>query len=490
MNEASPGKSTGWQRRQLLAAAALAAAPGWVQAQAAAPAAGADRRLESAFSDQLHERLLLDGVGFAAVQVDAAGLRIETLGVMRQGSPAPVTAQTLFELGSMTKAFVALLLADAVLARRVAFEDPVESGLPDGLRLRDAQGEPLRLIDLATHRSGLPRMPANLSRKEIEDPYPFYTEQRLFDFLRQWKPMVGRGERFEYSNLGYALLAQVLARREGRSFDALLAQRIFAPLGLSDLFVRRPLTGGDDLAALGAAVSASLSTAPREAAGHGAARQPARTWQFDAMAGAVGLVGSIVPVGRFMQAALGLYDHPLQPAFTMCLQQRTEGEHPLHPFGLAWELSPMVTRSSQRLLFNQDGATAGFSSSLWLEPARRRGAAVLANAFIETRELALAGLDPAIRPENVSRMQLAPEQLAPLVGSYVLDPRYKLELRSRNGRLWAQGTGQSEFELLPSAPRRFFARHSALEVQFDEGERPARLLVLRDGKGLPFVRQP
>lgn len=471
-------------------AAALAATPIWARSQAAAAAPTTERRLDPTFSDKLHERLLLDGVGFAAVQVDPAGLRLATLGVMRQGSPAPITSQTLFELGSMTKAFVALLLADAVLAKRVAFEDPVESGLPDGLRLRDAQGEPLRLVDLATHRSGLPRMPTNISRKEREDPYPFYTEPRMFDFLRQWKPEVGRGERFEYSNLGYGLLAQVLARREGRSFDALLAQRIFQPLGLSDIFIRRPLTGGDDLAALGAAVAASLATAPREAAGHGAARQPARAWQFDAMAGAVGLVGSVLAVGRFMQAALGLYDHPLQPAFALCLQQRTEGEHPLHPFGLAWEMSPMVNRSTQRLLFNQDGATAGFSSSLWLEPARRRGAAVLANAFIETRELALTGLDAGIRPDDFSRMQLAPDQLAPLVGSYVLDPRYKLELRSRDGRLWAQGTGQSEFELLPSAPRRFFARHSALEVQFNEGERPASLLVLRDGKGLLFTRQP
>lgn len=478
------------RRRTLLAGAALAAIPGLARAEAGAAAPAADRRIDAAFSDKLQERLLLDGVGFAAAQVDAQGVRLATLGVMRQGSPAPVTAQTLFELGSMTKAFVALLLADAVLAKRASFDDPIEADLPDGLKLRDAQGEPLRLIDLATHRSGLPRMPTNVSRKEREDPYPFYTEQRLFDFLRQWKPAVARGERFEYSNLGYGLLAQILARREGRSLDAVLAQRIFAPLGLSDLFIRRPLTGGDDLAALGAAVSASLATAPREATGHGPARQPERAWQFDAMAGAVGLVGSIVPVGRFMQAALGLFDHPLQPAFALCLQQRTEGEHPLHPFGLAWEMSPIVTRSSQRMLFNQDGATAGFSSSLWLEPARRRGAVVLANAFIETRELALAGLDPGIGVDSFSRMQLAPEQLAPLVGSYVLDARYKLDLRSRNGRLWAQGTGQQEFELLPSAPRRFFTRHSSLEVQFDDGERPARLLVLRDGKGLPFTRQP
>ena len=207
------------------------------------------------------------------------------------------------------------------------------------------------------------------------------------------------------------------------------------------------------------------------------------------LAGAVGLVGPIEPLGRFMQAALGLIDHPLREAFALCLQQRAEGEHPLRPFGLAWELDPMVGRRSERLLFNQDGATAGFSSSMWLEPARQRGAAVLANTFVETRSLALKGLDADIRPEDFARMQLPAEALEPLVGRFVLDPRYALEIRLQDGRLFAQGTGQRPFELLPMSARRFFIRYGSLELEFEDAPVPTRLMVLREGQGLPFVRQ-
>ena len=468
----------------------LAWAAGLSSASALSARADTDAPSESdpRFATTLHKRVASDTVGLAAVQVGPAGMRLHILGLRRQGEPGPVTTQTVFEWGSLTKAFVALVLADGVLRGEWALDDPVEAGLPEGLKLRDRDGAPLRLIDLATHRSGLPRMPTNIGRKELGDPYPHYNEVRLNSFLRTWRPGHARGERFEYSNLGYGLLSRVLAQHSGQSLDSLLASRVLGPLGMNGVRIRRPLSGTDDLAAIGASIQAMRAASARDASGHGADRQPVSPWSFDVLAGAVGLVGPVEPLGRFMQAALCLIDHPLREAFALCLQQRTEGEHPLRPFGLAWELGPMVGRQSQRMLFNQDGATAGFSSSLWIEPARQRGAAVLANTFVETRGLALQGLDADIRSEDFARMQLPAEALLPLVGRYVLDPRYALDIRSRAGRLFAQGTGQVEFELLPMAPRRFFTRHNKLEVEFEDNPQPARLMVLREGQGLPFVR--
>lgn len=471
------------RRRQLKAAAATG------MAGLAGLWPTASRGRESPLDVALRERVARDGVGFAAVQVGPAGTVWHTAGTMRQGSPQPIDRRTLFELGSMTKVFVALLLADAVLGGRASFDDPVETTLPGGVTLRDTNGEPLRLIDLATHRSGLPRMPANLSPKEFGNPYPSYGEARLLAFLREWKAEVPRGTRFEYSNLGYGLLAQVLAWREGTSLDSLLAQRVFQPLGLTDLHIRRPLPAGDDLAAIGAALGASLARETREATGHDGQRKPLPAWQFGVLAGAIGLVGSIEPIGRFIEAAVGLFDHPLKDAFALCLQQRTEGEHPLHPFGLAWELSPIWSREQPRLLFNQDGATAGFSSSLWIEPARRRGAAVLANAFIETRELALQAMDPALTSASFSLPPLPAELIEPLVGHWQLDTRFALDIRARDGRLWVKPSDQPEFELQPRNPRHFYVRDATLQLRFDDQPTPGALLVLRDGKGMLFRRR-
>lgn len=468
-------------RRSVLLGAGAALLPGRVQAQPAP---------RDTVEQALRARLARDIVGLAAAQVGPDRVTVHTLGLQRHGGSAAVTTETLFELGSLTKPFIALLLADGVLARRLGFDDAAEDSLVGGLKLRDTKGEPLRLIDLATHRSGLPRMPTNLSARELENPYPNYTQDRLQAFIRDWRPEVPRGSRFEYSNLGYGLLAQVLARRAGSSLDELLAERIFKPLGLRDLHIRRPLPAGDDLAAIGAAIGASIAKAPREATGHDARRRPVAPWQFGALAGAIGLVGPIRPVARFIEAALGLYEHPLQAAFALCFEHRSAGEHPLHPFGLAWEVSPIWSPDQPRTLFNQDGATSGFSTSLWLEPARRRGAVVLANTFTETRELALQILDPGLEESQFMLPPSAPAALAPLEGHYKLDTSYAIDLRSRNGRLWAQGTGQAEFELLPVTPRHFHTRNGMLQFQFDDTPQPKSLLVLREGRSLLFTRQP
>ncbi len=442
------------------------------------------------FEQALRERLAFDGVGFAAARIAADGVELKTTGVLRRGEPAQVDANTLFELGSLTKAFVALLFADGLLQRRFKAEDSIEDLLPDGLRLRDKAAKPIRMIDLATHRSGLPRMPGNLSPREMADPYPGYSEARMFAFLREWKPSVERGQRFEYSNFGYGLLSIVLSRQLGLSFDEALRRHVLMPLQLDDMRLGRPLPATDDLATIGAALGASLALAPRMASPHNAERRRALAWRFDAMAGAVGLLGSITSIGRFMEAALGRFDHPLREAFSMCLQYRTEGEHPLHPFGFGWELSTIVAADgSRRTLFNQDGATAGFSTSLWLEPARQRAGALLSNAFIETRSLALKGVDPALSEDDFNLMVLSADALSTLVGSYSRDPRYALDVRLRNGRLWMQETAQQEFELLPMATRRFVSRHGALEFVFDEGARPPSLRVINGDMELVFKRQ-
>lgn len=438
----------------------------------------------------LRPRIGRDMVGLAAAQVGPEGVRLTTLGVQRQGEATPVTRETLFELGSITKAFVALVLADDVLNGRVRLDDAAEEGLPGGLRLRDNKGEPIRMVDLATHRSGLPRMPTNLSRRELNNPYPHYTDERLLDFVRTWQAEAARGSRFEYSNLGYGLLAHVLARRAGTTVDAMFDRRIFQPLGLRDLRIRRPLPAGDDLAAIGAALGASIKIAPREATGHDAQLKPVAAWEFGALAGAIGLVGPVTAVARFMEAAVGLFDHPLQPAFAMCLGHRSEGEHPLHPFGLAWEISPLWLPQGRRTLFNQDGATGGFSTSLWIEPARRRGAAILCNTFVETRSLALQALDASLDEAHFALDPLPVDQLAPLVGTYQLDAKFSLAISSRDGRLWARGTGLDEFELLPATPRHFFSRNGVLQIRFDENPQPRYLMANRESGSLLFRRLP
>jgi len=89
---------------------------------------------------------------------------------------------------------------------------------------------------------------------------------------------------------------------------------------------------------------------------------------------------------------------------------------------------------------------------------------------------------------------LPPEALPPLVGRYALNPQFALEVRVREGRLFAQGTGQPEFELFAKGPREFFARVTPLAVRFEPpaaAGRPAPALTLEQGgQTLVFKRTP
>ena len=164
----------------------------------------------------LKARLAEQGVGLVALQVDKGSVAIAAQGSAGDGQPLGEEAR--FEIGSITKTFTALLLADAVVRRRFALDDPVESALPPGLKLRDAADAPIRWVDLATHRSGLPRLPSNLAPQDRRDPYAGYDEAQLLRFLRDFKPTAARDTRWEYSNLGFGLLGYALGRAAGSSY--------------------------------------------------------------------------------------------------------------------------------------------------------------------------------------------------------------------------------------------------------------------------------
>jgi CubicO group peptidase (beta-lactamase class C family) len=431
----------------------------------------------------LNERLRHEGVGYVAAQWQAgtAAPRYAFAGTRHVLQPQAPDAQTRFEYGSISKTFVGLLLAQMVVQRELRLDSPAESLLPGGLKLRDSTGEPLRLIDLATHRSGLPRLPSNMRPAVEADPYADYSSEQLWAFLAEWKAEVPRGSRFEYSNLGYGLLGELLGRRHGAGFAQALRERVLVPLKLQEIQVRGPDTRIDNVAQ-----------------GHDAQRRPVPPWRFDAMAGAGALVGSASSLMRYAQLALGAEPHPLQEAFALALQTHAPGERGIES-GLAW----MRQRSGERLIVGHDGGTYGFSTSLLLEPQRQRACLVLANAFVVVNDLSAHGLDGRARLRDVAREKrereaaakreaivLPAAALQALAGSYALNPQFKLAVRVENGKLLAQATGQGAFELFATSEREFFARVAEIVIRFDgDSGVPAALTLRQGGQALRFVRE-
>jgi D-alanyl-D-alanine-carboxypeptidase/D-alanyl-D-alanine-endopeptidase len=130
---------------------------------------------------------------------------------------------TVFEIGSISKVFTGTLLAQAVEAGEVQLDDPISLYLPAGVVAPEYEGKSITLIDLATHYSGLP--PFNTTNLCEE-----YTVDQMYADLSGYHMTRAPGSSFEYSNLGFSILGDLLARRAGQAdYEALLLERIARP---------------------------------------------------------------------------------------------------------------------------------------------------------------------------------------------------------------------------------------------------------------------
>jgi D-alanyl-D-alanine-carboxypeptidase/D-alanyl-D-alanine-endopeptidase len=424
--------------------------------------------IDMALQALLTERLKQEGVALAAARLLPDG-RLNLAAANKPGTPAVSADRHGFEIGSISKVFTGLLLAEAAVRGELRLDDAVEAQL--GFPLRDSAGQPLRYVDLATHRSGLPRLAPNRKPANEADPYADYREAQMLEALRGYQGSRRRDEAFEYSNYAIGVLAWLLAQRAGQPLTQLMQRRIYTPLGLGQPAER--------------------------VSGHNAQGGPVQAWNFtEATAGAGAIVMSAAQLTRFGQAALGQFEHPLCQAFALALQEQSPlGPQPGLQMGLGW----MLAERGNRRLATHDGATFGFTSSLWLDLSEKRGGLVLSNAAVSVTDIALHLMDERrpLRDPIAERgvtgqtaQSVSAEQLAPLTGIYAASPTFKLTVRMRDGKLYAQATGQGEFELFASGPRRFFARITALEIEFagDSGQ-PDSLVIAQGGGRTPFRRE-
>lgn len=429
-----------------------------------------DAPVAEALQALLAKRLEQEGVALVAARLLPDG-RLELAAASQPGTPSVSADRHGFEIGSITKVFTGLLLAEAAVRGELRLDDAVEDQL--GFALRDSEGQPLRYVDLATHRSGLPRLAPNMKPARGADPYADYSETQLLEALRAYRGTRRRDAAFEYSNYAAGALAWLLAQRAGQPLSKLLQQRIFTPLGLGQ-----------------------PTELPR-VSGHNARGVPVPAWNFtEPTAGAGAIVMSASQLARFGQAALGQFEHPLRQAFALALQEHSSlGPQPGLRMGLGW----LLTERGQRRLATHDGATFGFSSSIWLNLSDQRGGLVLSNAAVSVTDIAIHLMDerrplrdPAAerRVTGQTAQSVGADQLAPLAGIYAASADFKLTVRTRNGKLYAQATGQGEFELFAKGPRHFFARSTPLEIEFagDTGQ-PDSLVVDQGGGKTPFRRE-
>ena len=410
-------------------------------------------------------------VGIVIGVLDDSGPRVFAFGKTARENGMDIDGDTLFEIGSVTKTFTCLMLADMVQRGEVGLNDPISKYMPPGIGTPTRKGKEIKLVDLATHTSGLPRMPSNFDPKDPENPYADYTLERMWKFVSMCKLDRNIGEKYEYSNLGMGLLGSLLARRAGTNYETLLTERILRPLDMTSTFITLP-----------------AAEKARFAQGHDATLQPAHAWDFDALAGCGAIRSSVNNLLKYLAANMGMATNSLSVAMDSAHQPLRPTTIPNTMIGLGWQVTE---RDGHRVVWH-NGQTGGYHSCLAFDPTNKVGAIVLVNAAADVDDIAmrLVGINKSAKhptaPAASVAIQVDPAKLKRLVGRYEMTPGADFNLRLDGEHLMAQLTGQEYYEIFPTSETNFFYKVVDAQISFNcDATGKVRSLTLHQNGGTP-----
>ena len=290
---------------------------------------------------------------------------VYTQGVSRVFSFGTAKPDSIFEIGSLTRPFTGLLLAQMAAQHKVRLDEPVRELLPAGA-VAKPQGPEITLLDLASQRSGLPAMPDNISVANIDQPYADYHVADLLAYLSKHGVANPSRAPSSFSTLGFGLLGEVLAMRAGVSYAQAIQDEIFAPLGMPDTVV-----------------TLSPAQQARFVPGHDQFHGPAPAWSSDALAPAIGLRSTAQDILAFLVANLhpeqikGGSNDPEAATLSEAIRQSLQIQAELSP-GMHIALGWLYQDETGNYWHN--GATAAYSAYAFFNPKGDFAAIVLLNA--------------------------------------------------------------------------------------------------------------
>lgn len=399
--------------------------------------------------------------------------RILAWGDPGSGQP-PLDGNSVFEIGSITKVFTSTVLADMVLKGEVALDDPVQKYLPAGVLVPSRGGKQITLGALSEQNSGLPRLPTNLHPKDPSNPYADYTPEDLYAFLSGYELPRDPGASFEYSNLGVGLLGHVLSLRAGTSYEEMVREGVWKPLGM-----------------LQTAITLSPSMKEHLAVGHDAGGEEVPNWDLDALAGAGAIRSTAVDMLKFLSANVHTETGPLGKAMALAHRERAPAGAPNLKIGLNW----ISLHAGSDTVVWHNGGTAGYRTFAGFVPSREIGVVVLTNSGGEGAddiglhllrpELPLAP-PPAPRKEFTA-IDLPKDVLAGYAGTYAFTPQFQMEVTLDGDALWVQATGQGKIRLWPYTRQDFFIKEVEAQITFqkDDAGTVVGLVLHQNGRDAP-----
>lgn len=288
-----------------------------------------------------------------------------------------VDENSVFEIGSISKTFTGILLADMVVKGDLNLDDPLQSLLPNGVNAPTKNGESIKLFHLSNHTSSLPRLPDNMSPANPANPYADYSEKQLYDFLNGYELTRDIGSKYEYSNYATGLLGHVLASKRKLTYEELMLEVIAKPLGMEN-------TG----------VVFTLQMKKNLAMGHSNGIE-VENWDLPTVAGAGAIRSTAVDMLNYLAANMGLEKSSLYPA--MQLAQKNSGSEDSNPIvGLGWHT---MNQDGMEIIWH-NGGTGGYRTFAGFIKGGDKGVVVLSNSNAGVDDIGIHILQPTAALNN------------------------------------------------------------------------------------------
>ncbi|HEV8448098.1 MAG TPA: serine hydrolase [Gemmatimonadaceae bacterium] len=440
-----------------LAAGAVVAPPpmhaqgGSLGAPSATRAFPADSVVRSIIKQRVDDKR---SAGIVVGMLDDDGrTRVVAYGDPGPGQP-PLDANSVFEIGSISKVFTATVLAELVKEGRVHLEDPIDKFLPASVHVPERNGLKITLGTLSEQNSGLPRMPNNFRPKDPKNPYVDYGVPQLYDFVSHYTLTRDPGAQFEYSNLGVGLLGHVLTLITSQSYEEMERERVWKPLDMRNTGV-----------VLTPWMKAHL------ALGHDEQGAVTSNWDLDALAGAGAIRSTTNDMLKFAAANVHPERGPLGPTMAFAQQERAPAGGPQQKIGLNW-LS-IHTAFGDTIVWH-NGGTGGYRTFIGLAPSRHMAVVVMSNSGGEgADDIGMHLLDRGIPlqpkpipPKKRTAIAVGRDVLQRYVGTYQLGPQLVLEVTLADSVLQVRPTGQNVADLFAESETDFFFKVVDAQITF------------------------
>lgn len=307
--------------------------------------------------------------GIVVALIDGENVEYFSYGTADSKTGRKVDENSIFEIGSISKTFTGIMIADEIVNGKMKTSDPLSKYLPETVKVPTKNGREVTINDVATHSSSLPRMPDNFKPTNLNNPYADYTIEMAYEFISGVEIDREIGKKYEYSNLALGMLGHTLELQYNKSYEAVMVDKIANTLGMDNT-----------------RVVFTPNMKKHLAKGHNNGEE-VENWDLPALVGAGGIRSSAVDMVKYIQANMGVLKSPLYDAMQFSHKKAYENEDQKFEIGFTWHFD------NDGAIVQHGGATGGYRAFAGFVKGTHKGVVVLTNSTEGIGRIGLKLLD-------------------------------------------------------------------------------------------------